>query len=451
VFSLRSTGVAGYRLLGTVGSVLVASAGWAAGVPLLSSPALLIAFCGVTLLVAAWWWAGRETLETSSLSATLACWAAPLALAPPMFSRDVYSYLVQGAMVSRHIDVYAHGAAYLGGPLTAQIPAVWLDTPAPYGPVFLELTNWVSSATDGDLIGGLVGMRLLAVAGVAVFAAILPHLAKALGADPGRALWLGALNPLVPLHLIAGTHNEAVMLALLSGGLLLAMKHRFTLAAVFVTLAALVKAPAALALPAVAILWARGTAFWRAATLTALTAGITVLTVSSATGLGLGWIPALKTPAASHSWSISSAVGRTAAALVIAEGGRTADAVAARQFWVSLGVAAAIVLIGLVWVRREPIFAAGLALAAVAFLGPATRPWYALWALIPLAVAVPRTTVHKLAAATAAVLAFTVMPSGYGPDPEQAVIAAAGIATAILVLVGFGLVKPGRRTEVAIA
>src|SRR5262249_1195254 len=82
----------------------------------------------------------------------------------------------------------------------------------------------------------------------------------------------------------------------------------------------------------------------------------------------------------------SSAAGRTAARLVSAEGGGTGDAVAARQFWIGLGLVAATVLIGLVWVRREPVYALGLALAAVAFLGPATRPWYALWALIPLAV-----------------------------------------------------------------
>ncbi|MGW7333444.1 ATP-binding cassette domain-containing protein, partial [Streptomyces sp. NPDC054840] len=32
-------------------------------------------------------------------------WASPLLLAPPLFSRDVYSYLAQGAMVDAHMDV----------------------------------------------------------------------------------------------------------------------------------------------------------------------------------------------------------------------------------------------------------------------------------------------------------------------------------------------------------
>ena len=40
MFSLRSTGVAGCRWLGTAGAALITLAGWAAGVPLLASPAL---------------------------------------------------------------------------------------------------------------------------------------------------------------------------------------------------------------------------------------------------------------------------------------------------------------------------------------------------------------------------------------------------------------------------
>jgi hypothetical protein len=463
VFSLRSTDIAGPRFLGTAGAALVTLAGWSAGVPLLSSPALLVAFCGVTLLVAAWWWAGQNLAAPRSLFGTLACWCAPLAVAPPMFSRDVYSYLAQGAMMARHIDVYAHGVAYLGGPLAAQVPAIWLDAPAPYGPLFLQLAGWNASASGGDLVGGLIGMRLLAIAGVAVFAAILPHLADAVvrphagavtspyisdalsarpaGARPGSAhrstaLWLGALNPLVPLHLIAGLHNEAVMLALMSAGLLLALKQRYAAAAVAVTLAALVKAPAALALPAVAMMWANGSRILRAAVNTAAIAAVTALAVSTAAGLGLGWIPALRAPAGiQYSWSISSALGRAFSGIV------------PREFWTSLGVVTAIVLIGLMWQRRDrlgPVYALGLALAAVAFLGPATRPWYALWGLIPIAAAAPAATMRK-AAATAAVLAFVVLPSGYGPDAEQAVIAAAGVAAGVLVFLACGVVRPAPR------
>ena len=71
-------------------------------------------YFGVVLLIAAWALLGTvvrgpEPPTPRSLLLVLAVWAAPLLLAPPLFSRDVYSYLAQGAMVDAHIDVYAHG------------------------------------------------------------------------------------------------------------------------------------------------------------------------------------------------------------------------------------------------------------------------------------------------------------------------------------------------------
>jgi hypothetical protein len=77
---------------------------------------------------------------------------------------------------------------------------------------------------------------------------------------PRSALWLGVLNPLVPLQLVAGTHNDALMLGLLAAGLHLALgqspRHRLSvLATVLVTLAALIKSPAAAGLLVVAARW----------------------------------------------------------------------------------------------------------------------------------------------------------------------------------------------------
>ena len=98
----------------------------------------------------------------------LALWATPLLLAPPLFSRDVYSYLAQGAMVDAHIDVYAHGPAQLGGPLADEVAPVWQHTAAPYGPAFLGVASALSGLTRGELPAGLFGMRLVALLGVAL-------------------------------------------------------------------------------------------------------------------------------------------------------------------------------------------------------------------------------------------------------------------------------------------
>ncbi|MGW4698234.1 polyprenol phosphomannose-dependent alpha 1,6 mannosyltransferase MptB, partial [Kitasatospora cineracea] len=193
--------------------------------------------------------AGRSAARTRWLTATLAWWAAPLLLLPPLFSRDAYSYLAQGAMLTGGFDVYTDGAAALGGPIAQQIPQVWQHTPAPYGPAFLLLARAAAPLADHPYAGVLL-LRLTAVLAVAALAALLPALARALGTDPAAALRLGALNPLVLLHLVAGAHNDAVPLALMLAGLLAATRRRPLPAAALITLAALTKAPAALALPA---------------------------------------------------------------------------------------------------------------------------------------------------------------------------------------------------------
>src|SRR5689334_1413021 len=97
---------------------------------------LVSVYTGLLLLVLGWWWYGRVAREESHWR-TLALWAAPLLLAPPMFSRDVYSYLAQGLMIDSGMDVYRHGPALLGGMVADQVPDIWQHTPSPYGPVFL--------------------------------------------------------------------------------------------------------------------------------------------------------------------------------------------------------------------------------------------------------------------------------------------------------------------------
>ena len=72
----------------------------------------------------------------------------------------------------------------------------------------------------------------------------VPRIARATGVDPVAALWLGVLNPLVLIHLVADAHNDALMLGLMMAGLALALERRPAVGAVLVTLAALVKAPA---------------------------------------------------------------------------------------------------------------------------------------------------------------------------------------------------------------
>nr|WP_267246523.1 polyprenol phosphomannose-dependent alpha 1,6 mannosyltransferase MptB [Streptomyces sp. PR69] len=260
------------QLLGLAGSTALAAGGATAGaLPVREVLAagsgraalgLVGVYFGLVLLITGWALLGRavrgpEPPGRRTLLLTLCLWAAPLVLAPPLFSRDVYSYLAQGAMVEARMDVYAYGPSQLGGHLPAEVAPLWQHTPAPYGPVFLALASAIADASRAEVASGVFGMRVVALLGVALMALCLPALARHCGADPAAALWLGALNPLVLLHLVGGAHNDAVMLGLLGAGLVAALGRWPVLGAVLVTLAALVKAPAALGLAAVAALWAR--------------------------------------------------------------------------------------------------------------------------------------------------------------------------------------------------
>ncbi|OIK26114.1 polyprenol phosphomannose-dependent alpha 1,6 mannosyltransferase MptB [Streptomyces malaysiense] len=437
------------RLLGLVGTAFLALGGESAGaLPVAELPApasareatgLVAVYFGVVLLIAAWVLLGRlvrgpRPPAPRALLLVLAVWAAPLLLAPPLFSRDVYSYLAQGAMAEAHMDVYTQGPAALGGPLADQVAPMWQHTGAPYGPAFLGLASVLSGLTRGELPAGLIGMRLLALLGVALMAFALPRLARHSGADPAAALWLGALNPLVLLHLVAGAHNDALMLGLLGLGLVAARRGPVP-GAVLVTLAALVKAPAALGLLAVVAFQVRaGRRLLPAALTTAAVCAATTVAATVAAGTGYGWLGALGTPVSSRNWALTSLLGRATGALLDRLG--TGPAPSAVSGWHLLGLVATAFAILFIWLRPRlgPVYALGLSLLALAVFGPAIRPWYVLWGLFPIAAAAPSTPVGHRAAALAGVLALAVLPGGGPADAGELVLAVCGGLLGVVVL-----------------
>ncbi|MCQ4207401.1 polyprenol phosphomannose-dependent alpha 1,6 mannosyltransferase MptB [Streptomyces longispororuber] len=439
------------RLLGLTGSAALAVGGANAGaLPVedaldpASGPAavgLFGAYFGLVLMVAAWLWLGQAVQGPRppgrrSMIVTLAVWAAPLLVAPPLFSRDVYSYLAQGAMVDAHIDVYAHGPDRLGGHLAAQVPSVWQETPTPYGPVFLSFAALVARLTRAELSTGVLGLRGVALLGVALMVLALILLTRGDRRHCATGLWLGALNPLLLLHLVAGAHNDALMLGLLGIGLVAAQRRAPALGAVLVALAALVKAPAALGLLAVVALWAgqldgRYRYVRAAGAATGITLACTAA-VTALTGTGYGWIAALNTPITHNNWALTSVLGRATAAAL---GGDGSDLAAlAVPAWRVAGLAIAGLTVLLLWLRgprHGPLFALGLSLIAVAVLGPAIRPWYVLWGLFPLAAAVLPGRVRRTVAVASGVLALAELPSGLAPDGVQVAVATCGALVAL--------------------
>ena len=388
---------------------------------------VVLAALGMAALVAAWFGIRRSGPPSPRwITATTVIWSAPLVLAPPLFSRDAYSYAAQGDLLAHGLDPYSGGPADLPSQWLGSISPTWYDTPAPYGPLFLELARFAVTLCGGQLPVAILLLRAVALVGVALVAVYLPRLARACGVDPAGALWLGLASPLLLAHFVSGAHNDALMVGLLVAGLAYAAERRGVAAGVLLALAIAVKAPAAVALPFAALLWS---ARWpgrggiaQAAIRLGLVTAVTFAAVVVATGLGFGWVgAALNTPGASVQWTslptglgtaagwVAGALGHPGAADTCVAAARAAGTVLTLAILVALGLAA--------W-RRAPdtrfvVAACGWALLAVVVLAPAFHPWYLLWAAVPLAASTVDNRVRTGLAAACAALCFLVLPDGY--------------------------------------
>ena len=344
-----------------------------------------------------------------SLSLIAALWSVPMLIAPPLFSRDVFSYAAQGEMTAHGLSPYVMGPFSLGSsPYVNPVDPLWGNTPAPYGPLFLHLDGLIVRSTHHHQLLSTVGLRLLEVGAVALLALVLPRMARALGRDGGEAIVLGVLNPLVILTLIGGAHNDAIMVALLCTGLMFALRRRLWLALIFCALAAAIKAPAALGLVYVAWTWLSPRLeernltvrtlpkqLWqmvsyriRPIVLSVILATITLLICTKLAGFGFGWIKNLATPGTVRSWvAPATGLGMAITGLCHLIG-----------FDVSMGPILSVTrLMGLMGAMSAAVYllwraqsrgwvrSLGMSLLLFVVLGPVVQPWYLVWGLVVLA------------------------------------------------------------------
>jgi hypothetical protein len=417
--------------------------------------ALTLVYAGLAVLCLAWLHLGRAVrhgepgTEEGRLKRIGALWAAPLLVSVPLFSRDLYSYAAQAQITHAGLDPYTQGPASLPGPFLDEISRMWVDTPAPYGPLWLSLGRLIAMVTRDHVVLTVLCMRLLAVCGVLLLARYLPRLAVARGVDPRGALWLGLLNPLVLAHFVAGGHNDALMLGLVVAGVTIAVEaadERQLLAGVAVaSCAVMVKAPAVLAVAFLAPIWAsrltgRAT-LARACLRVSAIALATFVAITLASGLGLGWVRALNTPGQVVTWlSIPTGLGRLTELLRGAQNFVTSEDPVISVFRIVGQAATAVLVLGL-WLRARRIGAlAGLTLAllAVVMLGPVVQPWYVLWPIAGAAVIALPKRVWLLAAGASVWLAMMITPQGENLFLEIAPVFATGIAGAVATYIVLG-------------
>ncbi len=494
------------RLFGATGTILMAIGALGAGarpvvqdptfgVRLLNLPSriqtvsLTMTTTGAVMMALAWLMLGRFALGSRRMSRgdldrTLLLWVVPLLIAPPMYSKDVYSYLAQSQISLEGLDPYRVGPASglgLSHVFTLSVPTLWRETPAPYGPLFLWIGRGISAITGENIVAAVLCHRLVELIGVGLIVWATPRLARRCGVAEVSALWLGAANPLLIMHLVAGVHNEALMLGLMLAGAEFALRGidsprlmpdswrpgphweplgMLLAGAILIILSSQVKLPSLLALGFVTMALAyRCGGNLRALLLaggamTALSLAVMAV-VGRASGLGFGWIYTLGTANVVRSWMSPPtllALGTGQVGILLGLGDHTTAILGLTR-----GIGVLIITVMVAWLllavfrgRLHPIGGLGVALGVTVLLFPVVQPWYLLWAIIPLAAWATRTG-FRLAAIVISLVVGIFGPTANGDRFALFQIVDATLASTVIVVVLIALTYtrlPWRRLPV---
>jgi alpha-1,6-mannosyltransferase len=406
-------------LTGFLGAALITLGGLGAGSTRLHDPLLeslhlswmrfghglvvssVLLWVGVAVMLVAWLWLGRRVVDGTATEFTMVAttwfWLVPLLLSVPVFSRDTYSYLAQGALLRDGFDPYLVGPIDNENSLLDNVSPIWTTTTAPYGPVFIMVAKFVTMIVGNDVVAGTMLLRLCMLPGLVMLMWAAPRVARHVGANGAAALWICVLNPLVIIHLMGGVHNEMLMVGLMMAAIALTFADRPAWGVVLIAIAVAVKATAGIALPFMVWMWMHrlrdrhGLSGVRAfAIATGASVGIFAVVfavVSWLAGVGLGWLTALAGSVKIINWLT---VPTAAANLINAVGGLffPVNFYAVLEVTRIIGIAVIAISLPLLWWRfrhndREALTGIALAMLIVVLFVPAALPWYYTW---PLAV-----------------------------------------------------------------
>lgn len=374
-----------------------------------------LVIAGIWFLVDGWFRLRPAVYADVKHWAVLAIWSLPFLLAPPIFSHDAYSYAAQGWMVHNQINPYTAGPGILPGAFADQVAWVWRFTPAPYGPLSLQIAHLLVDVAGFQPYTSALLMRVPALVGVALITVLLPRIAHRMKVDAQLTAWFATINPLLVIDFVGGAHNDSLMMGLVVLAIWLSFKGPSWLAgAAVVGVAASIKQPAFLAAYVLPLLgrdpwpWTpRGVtrAVLRIATSCAIAIGTFAL-ISLACGLGFGWTNAVNVPGMVVTVSPATVIGQGAQLLLNALG-FTAAADHAVRVARTIGLvisAVLVVLFALTVARTRPIAALSWSYLAVAIGGPALHSWYVLWGALLLPLTKPSQRTQRIAVASTIIL-----------------------------------------------
>jgi alpha-1,6-mannosyltransferase len=459
-------------VLGSAGSLLMLVAALGAGAKLVHDPLLgrgpmswvryghglmlatALLYLGFGLVVWAWVKLGRHVLAgrvgTRAVLLAGAAWMAPLVISPPLFTRDVYSYIAQGTLPLYGLDPYVFGPISLNVENVVQnVHDFWVTTPAPYGPLFILVAKGVMWVTGTNMIVSVVLMRLVLMIGLGLLLWSLPGLVRHLGGSLPVTAWLVVAGPMTVVHLVGGPHNDLLMIGFMAAGTLCVLDRRHVLGVLLVTMAAAIKATAAIALPFLVWVWAGHLSskpwrnFVRAVAGALAVFVLTFAVLTFAAGVDLGWLLSLGASSKIVNWlSLPTGIGE----LIHAGIGIFVDV---NKSWVVNivraigGLALLVFMVRQWWQARhggpDAVRRAGIVLLAVAVLSPATLPWYLTWGFVLVAAIAWQRRHLAVVVGVAVFLVLTYSPAG--EDQLYKPLYLLG-ALAISVLAGISLLHP---------
>lgn len=326
-----------------------------------------------------------------------AVWSAPLVLAPPLFSRDGWSYAAQGMLAHLGLSPYEYGPGVIAGlPVAEAVDPRWMATVTPYGPVPVAFGE-VGAGLTGNPWVLVVGHRLLALVGLVLLAWAVPRLAEWTGTNPALASAVVLVSPLMLANGVGGLHNDLLMVGLMAAALVVAVERGWVAGAVLGGVAAAVKLPGGLVCVGVALVTLPVAAGWgdrvrRLGGVGLVSVGV-LLGLGVLSGLGSGWVHALGVPGTvntplSATTLLGGLLDWVSAALGL--GTEPATFLGIVRHVGTVATLCAVVATALRWRtgdRARAVEAVALVVGVTVLLGPVVHLWYLLW-VVPFLAAI---------------------------------------------------------------
>ncbi|MDQ4051521.1 MAG: polyprenol phosphomannose-dependent alpha 1,6 mannosyltransferase MptB [Actinomycetota bacterium] len=315
-------------------------------------------------------------------------WSVPLVLAPPLFSRDGWSYAAQGVLAHLGLSPYENGPAVLQGPVVQAVDPRWMETITPYGPVPLILGDLAAAQTGNPWLL-VIGHRMVALVGLALLAWAVPRLAVWTGVNPALSSALVLASPLMLANGVGGLHNDLLMVGLMAAALVVGVERSWWAGALLGGVAAAVKVPGgmvciAIALASVPVGARLVPRLRRLAAAAAVSVG-GLVGLGVVTGLGVGWVHGLAVPGTvSTPLSVTTLVG---GAFDWTAGLVGLDLAPATMLHVVRNVGTLVTAGVILWVtvrgetgdRSRALRHLAVMTAVTVLLGPVVHLWYLLW------------------------------------------------------------------------